>query len=390
MFKYFKPGTKQEFHATHPEYMQPEARSPPDLTRHWFRAEDVRASLFAAICDQKREHVLYWTQELIDSSAAADIIFTLIFTYLINFSHTRLDYLCNLAQVAANPTPEGLRQAAYNLYLAPSDARDSSFFLTALHIPRKAPTQEIKIQITPQTLQVIQRPSEFWLGGAKSPILDDYLQHLLWLTTTYTNVHPGTTAIVNTWRPIPLSLQDSLDTWAAKLGRRARRLPFMNARNLYGMTARGATWETQTATDELNCAHETFHLSPYWSAICPKLPRDDDTQVWEEFITQVFFTDDIPDEWSTPDKAMSHGGGALYTSSKCPKVGKWMHTWVPQPALAMSGWRSTVFERIEHVELIHPVTIYDWLAAQIQDTLLQRAMKEMDMEGDDNENLMED
>ena len=124
--------------------------------------------------------------------------------------------------------------------------------------------------------------------------------------------------------------------------------------------------------------------------MCPKTQRDDNTQVWEDFITQVFFTDDIPDEWSAADKAMSHGGGALYSSNKCPKVGKWMHTWIPQPAIAMSGWRSTIFERIEHVELIHPVTIYDWLAAQIQDTLLQRAMKEMDMEGDDNENLMED
>lgn len=390
MLKYLTPSTqkKEPFYAIHPEYVQPKSRTPSDLTRHWFRAEDVRASLFAAICDQKREHVLYWTQELIDSIAPADIIFTLIFTYLINFSHVRLDYLTNLAQVAANPTQDSLRQATYNLYLLPKDERDSSFFLTALHVTCKAPHQERQIQITPHTLQVIQKPSEFWLGGTKSPQLDDYLQHLLWLTTTYTNVGPGAPCMI-AWKPITPSLQDSLDTWATQLGRRARRLPFMNSRNLYGFSARGATWETHTAIDELNHAHETFHLSPYWSSICPRVPRDDDTQVWEDFLNSVFLADDIPEEWSVPDKAMSHGGGALYTSSKCPKVGKWMHTWVPQEAIAMSGWRSTVFSTVEHIELNHPVTIYDWLATRIQETLLLRAMKEMGLDGD-SQNLMED
>jgi hypothetical protein len=379
---------KQPFYEHHPEYVRPSPLSPPDLTRHFFRGEDVRASLFTAICDQKKEAAMYWTQELIDSAAPADIIFTLVFAYLINYSHTRLDYLTTLAQVAAKPTPETLHMATYNLCLMPTEQRDASFFLSAVHVTRKEQRQEQQILITPQTLQVVQQNSAKWLGGVVSATLDSYLQHLLWLTTTYTNVDPRATVATSAWRPIPQSLQSSLDMWVGRVGRRSRRLPFMVARNLYGFTARGATWETHPATAELNNAHNTFHLSSYWSTLCPHLPRQDELPQWESFLNAVFMTDDIPDEWSAEDKALSHGGGALYTSNKCPKVGKWMHLWTPQQAIAMPGWRSTVFSRLENVELNYPTTIYEWLATQIDDTLLQRAMRAMGM--DDDENLMEE
>ncbi len=383
-------AAKQPFYEHHPQYVRPSPCSPPDLTRHFFRGEDVRASLFTAICDQKKEAALYWTQELIDSAAPGDIIFTLIFAYLINYSHVRLDYLTTLAQVAVNPTPETLRMATYNLCLLSTEQRDGSFFLSAVYVPNKKQLQEQQILITPNTLQVIQKPSEFWLGGTKSSTLDSYLQHLLWLTTTYTNVDPRATTSLSVWRSLPQSLQSSLDTWVTRVGRRSRRLPFMVARNLYGLSARGATWETDVATAEINEAHNTFHLSPYWSTLCPHLPRNDESPQWESFLNSVFMADDIPDEWSLEDKALSHGGGALYTSNNCPKVGKWMYLWVPQQAIAMSGWRSTIFSRVEYIELNYPTTIYEWLATQIDDTLLQRAMRAMGMEGDEDENVMTD
>jgi hypothetical protein len=390
MLQFIKPAslnrTWGQPQPPHPEYVKP-CLPAPNFTRHFFRADDVRAALFTSICDQKREQVAYWTQELIDSGAPADIIFTLIFAYVINYSHTRLDYLTNLAEVAQHPTPESLQQAAYNLCILPLDERDGSFFLTALHVTRRLSKQEREIKISPTTLQILQRPAASWLGAQANAILDDYLQHLLWLATTYTNVDPSVAPC--TWRPLPSSLQSSLNTWATQLGRRARRLPFMNSRHLYGMSCRGATWDTQTATEELNCAHETFHHSPYWSALCPPFPRDDETQVWEDFLNAVFMTDDIPDEWSAADKDMSHGPGAMYNTNKYPKVGKWMHMWVPAQSCAMSGWRSTIFDRYEFTELPYPITIYDWIATQIQDTLLQRAMREFNL-GDDDENLMED
>ena len=351
-----------------------------DITAHFYRTEEVCAALIHAISSNKKPETFFWSQELIDSGATHLLIYNLVWAYSVNYSHRHLEWLTAFADICfANEIidEERLQEAVQALLALPQTSRDGSFALSALHVPKKPEVPTIRPQIDRNTLHVLSQPSQAWLGITCNK-MQAVLDQQLWLTSTHCDLLPASLP-----RKLFPALRDTnrelLDGWQLILGRRARRVFAIPSGALYAMTIRGAQPITETTTDELRNIHSTFHLSTYWSNICPPLPRCDEDPVWERWLNTVFLKDDIPEEWSVQDQLKSHGPGIQRPVGK-PTVGKWLWDCVPRDAIAMFSWFQTLARRHEAVVLDYPQTVQSWLADTIQETLLQRAMAEINME----------
>ncbi len=315
-----------------------------DFTSHFYRTEEVCAALVYSIGAGQKDQAFFWAQELIDSGATHLLILQLVWAYSINFSHRRLDWLISFADICLSSDiidEERLQEAVQALLAIPAEEKDGSFILTALlEKPQKALTTP---KANPHTLHVLSQPSEAWLG-ISHPLMTAVLKHLHWLVSTHCDLFESNLVRPN-FRLLTDNRRELLDSWEAVLGRRARRIYTIPSSALYAMAARGAQPVTETTTDELRNAHNTFHLSPYWSAICPQTLRCDEDYIWENFLNKVFLQDDIPEEWSKTDQLKSHGPGL----GAKPTVGGWLWRCVPREAVAAPGWFESLARRFENV-----------------------------------------
>lgn len=349
-----------------------------DISAHFYRTEEVCAALIHAISSNKKQEAFFWAQELIDSGATHLLIYNLVWAYASLYSHRHVEWLVTfgtICQASEIIDEERLQEAVQALLALPQDDRDGSFILSAIYVPKKRETPLIKPMAPTNSLHVISQPSEAWLG-IESAKMQSLLDHMTWLVSTHCCFSPAQPQIFPTLR---LCYRELLDGWQAILGRRCRRVFAIPSGCLSAHTARGAAPITETTTNELYNIHNTFHLSSYWSSICPPLFRCDEEPCWEKWLNTIFLQDDIPEEWSKEDQLKSHGAGAQHPNSK-PTVGKWLWSYVSRDAIAMSNWFQTLARRFEKTEIQYPETIQSWLADTIQETLLQRAMAEINME----------
>ena len=351
-----------------------------DISAHFYRTEEVCAALIHAISSNRKQEAFFWSQELIDSGATHLLIYNLVWSYATLYSHRHVEWLTTfgtICQASEIIDEERLQEAVQALLSLPQADRDGSFVLSAIHVPKKPEIPALKPIAPSNTLHVISQPSEAWLG-IQSPKMQALLDHMVWLVSTYCCFAPVERYPV-VFPTLRLSNRELLDSWQAILGRRARRVFAIPSGCLAGLTTRGAQPITETTTDELRNIHSTFHLSTYWSNICPPLPRCDEDPVWERWLNTVFLKDDIPEEWSKEDQLKSHGPGIQRPVGK-PTVGKWLWDCVPRDAIAMFSWFQTLARRHENTILPYPQTAQSWLDDTIQETLLQRAMAEINME----------
>jgi len=358
-----------------------------DLTSHFYRTEEVTAALIHAISAGQKEQALFWAQELIDSGMTHLLIFNLVWAYAINYSHRRLDWLTTFASTCFATDiidEEKLQEAVQALLAIPSTDKDGSFVLTAINTPKKVTEPQVKPSIHPQTLHVLSQKSETWLGVQHNE-MQATLDHLYWLASTKCELlevresglyashaslesHP----LKANFRVLTDTSRELLDNWQAILGRRARRAFGIPSGALYAMTARGAQPTTETTIEELHNAHNTFHLSYYWSAICPQTLRCDEEHIWEEWLNTVFLQDDIPEEWSKDDQLKSHGPGLGAKAT----VGGWLWRCVPHEAIAAPGWFESLARRFENEYVSY---IQHYLSEQIQQRMLERGLYQIKM-----------
>ncbi len=328
-----------------------------DVTAHFYRTEEVCAALTYAVGTGQKDQTFFWAQELIDSGATHLLILHLVWAYAINYSHCRLDWLTTFADICLASDiidEERLQEAVQALLALPAEDKDGSFILTSLYTPKKFEEPQIKPKANPHTLHVLSQPSEAWLGIA-NPVMTAVLKHLHLLASTHCELlesHP----LKPSFRSLTDSRRELLDGWQTILGRRARRVFAIPSGALYAMTERGAQATNETTTEELRNLHMTFHLSTYWSAICPQTLRCDEEPEWENWLNTVFLRDDIPEEWSVADQLKSHGPGL----GAKPTVGGWLWRNVPRQAIAAPGWFESLARRFENTNITYPLTIQNW------------------------------
>lgn len=119
-----------------------------------------------------------------------------------------------------------------------------------------------------------------------------------------------------------------LSEWKSLEGRRQRRVYTPPSECLSWMTSRGSNPYTKTTIKEVrNLSIDVLREKgcPFWQEVLDaKNPWLND-DVFEEF-WDIYFPDDIPDEWSSEDQKKSHGSGILRPTEE-PSLEKLVHKW---------------------------------------------------------------
>ena len=111
--------------------------------------------------------------------------------------------------------------------------------------------------------------------------------------------------------------EETMRRWNERIGRKAYRSYTIPSACLYGVTHRGKMKWSQSTVSALNNIETSLIGCPFWEEAISEYGviknnhiqwnSDDD---WEEFYER-YFPDDIPDEWTKSEKAISHGDGIL-------------------------------------------------------------------------------
>ena len=127
-------------------------------------------------------------------------------------------------------------------------------------------------------------------------------------------------------RTLPKDVQESLEEWKQLEGRRKRRVFQIPHECLYMNTARGNLSNKESTIAKLYAINDrTVGGCPFWDRILEEeVPWLDDDR--KEAFWDLYFPDDIPDEWSREDQEKSHGWGALI-NKEVPTVTKYNNRW---------------------------------------------------------------
>ena len=126
--------------------------------------------------------------------------------------------------------------------------------------------------------------------------------------------------------------------WSELEGRRARREFKVRPEACLAATERGKMARTTTNIEEIREPLTALHGSPYWDTIAAEFGGwkpiyKNDTS--KEAFYDLYFPDDIPDEWSTADQEKSHGRG--YAGDEDMKR-LLMNLYGTSPSLGLVSW----------------------------------------------------
>lgn len=150
--------------------------------------------------------------------------------------------------------------------------------------------------------------------------------------------------------PIELMNPPMIDEWRVLLGRRLRRIYSIPRDCLYLSTRRGLLERPASTMKELSQIGAGDVLTMYkltdgcsfWNNLWSTYGINEDGY---EFMDQIVFADDIPDEWSLEDKLKSHGEGLINPGERL-----WWRRWL-RKYLDLSLLNSDCKNAIEKIEI---------------------------------------
>lgn len=332
------------------------------LTRNLYREDEVLASLRWAILHGRIQEVAFWTQECIDSNMIPAAVRAIWWSWLFGFGPSFLDWLIpfrELLQRGVLSQPDRLVTVAVHLARRAS-ARDTTVFaMLALGLEEPGAVAPDRITMAAplpgawakedqgvgralfqgKTLLAWSLLRNRWATGegwrlveaafqAKHPELVEPFLHLLrdadlWLDcardpawtwplrAVAVAVAAATSGAVprHTAEPeIVLEVEAARVGWSLLPMRLRRQVsPAPNA--LYWFTARGGMRVNETTERELMDGLEPALLaSTFWGPLAPELC---DPDIRRELFYETYFPTDIPDEWSSAARQVSHGFGSV-------------------------------------------------------------------------------
>ena len=339
------------------------------LSRHFYALDEVHAAL--TYCSRRNDPVemLFWCQELLLSGHIGETISTLFEAWLWHKGPCHLSWLIHAWTTLRSESlaAEDILLSAAQLSMIPHDKQDHSLWnILALA------TAEMPDRITPCTpswmndlmndiidnkeLYLIRAlyqgkaRSAWWMAQQIVPsavwkIIEMYAvqqqlesytiilealhqyEHLLGYRSDEYDMIILCLAVLYCCHPIQLSkelpvklpvrYQESIQRWNGQIGRKAYRMYPIPSACLYGVTCRGKTKWSQSTVSSLNHIEPSLIGCPFWEeAIAEYGVIEKRCIVWnsddelEDFYDR-YFPDDIPDEWTKVEKAVSHGDGLL-------------------------------------------------------------------------------
>jgi hypothetical protein len=335
------------------------------LSRHFYALDEVHAAL--SYCSRRNDPIetLFWCQELLHSGHIGETISTLFESWLWHKGPIHIAWLVRAWATLRSESlaTEDILLSAANLSMIPYDKQDHSLWniltLSSAEMPdRVTPCTPAWVcdSIDNKELYFIRAlyqgkaRSAWWMAQQLTTIrawnvieiyagkqqlesrviileaLQQY-EHLLGYRSAEYDMIILCTAVLycccssSLTKELPIHLhpmhQEAIQRWNERIGRKAYRSYSIPSACLYGVTYRGKIKWSQSTVSSLNHVEPSLIGCPFWEEAiseygvihdgCIQWNSDDDL---EDFYER-YFPDDIPDEWTKAEKAVSHGDGLL-------------------------------------------------------------------------------
>jgi hypothetical protein len=334
------------------------------LTKHLYRYDEVKASLLYCIIAQRQEEAFFWGLELFDSLGGEDVFATLVKSWIFSIGWKGFGFL---KYFQADEFDEDLLYKLLTTLIQYKERDGSVYGLLLKGATVKSQIDTVVPISTPQWLETVSEHHQYtWKAIKEKKILLAW--SLLWkewswdfLEQTAEQYQKETLQIIKNapflngleWerkvlallcvcsekkqfqpielKDIPESIEKKQKEWGELEARRKRRIYKIPTDAILWGTRRSLEVNTQSNEYELLTILPTLQGSPYWEEVASSMGswkhirKVDDMK---EAFYDMYFPDDIPDEWSKKDREQSHGYGLLINGNKTMQQFK--------------GWRSLI------------------------------------------------
>jgi hypothetical protein len=311
------------------------------LTRHLYRIDEVKASCKYALIKKNYREAVFWSMELIDTLMSEDLRSTLISAWFEGIGRVSYPLLMELLRADDDNLLEFVGAFC-------SVERDASIFsllcLGSLtwekQVDRVVP---MKIEgIEDSEVRCIVRAIKQgktlfawtllrcrWSADAWTILLtyatsrDRFvIEQLSEMKTHIWEARAAAVILVcdkvpTGWKAVRRFREEGLiDEWSALEGRRARRIYKIRPEAVLYGTERAELSRSVTNIQEIREPLTAMYGSPYWDVVAEQfggwkpIYKSD---AGKETFYELYFPDDIPDEWSRDDQEKSHGLGLAFT-----------------------------------------------------------------------------
>ncbi len=336
------------------------------LTRHLYRYDEVKASLLYCILVQRYEEAFFWSLELFDSLGGGDVFTILVKTWMTCIGWRGFGFLKHfqgeefdedvLYKVMYTLMSYKERDASvYGLILRGAQVKSQVDTVVPMSIPEwldKLPIEfqyvwraikQKKVLLAWTMLKSFWSKEDSWnfldntaepyqketLKFFKtSPLLEDmeWERRALILLCLCSDKKAFQDIVL---KDIPEQYMVKKEEWSLLEGRRARRVHKIPTEAILWGTRRSLEPNTQTNMNDLLNILPSLQGSPYWEEVASSMgswKHIRKVDEMKEAFYDMYFVDDIPDEWSVKDREKSHGYGLLINGNKTIQQ--------------MKGWRS--------------------------------------------------
>ena len=335
------------------------------ITRNFYRLDEVESSLIWCIIHQRVEESLFWCLELIDSGVGIFALQTLWKTWIYFVGIGSISWFESALTLWKNDEihQENILLLCYQLATLSNESRDCTpFCLCILGLQQyKSPPNYVTGTLKEISLfqkSVLQGKLELswqfilqdWIKS-KSELeflipkefstqfqiilgLQEILEFptdITWISKAlalcFTFVCKSKKILSNSKKSLHPQISDFLankiSDWKEIYGKRKRRIFSPILDSLAWITQRGRKSCYSTNIHEIREIWKFIdHTVPCWESV--DFTFDSDSY---EDTMDLYFPDDIPDEWSAEDQKKSHGPGTLQKNEK-PNFSKFLRKWL--------------------------------------------------------------
>ena len=330
------------------------------LTRHLYRIDEVKSSLLYDIVVQRNEEAFFWCLELFDTFCSEDILPLFLKAWMIGIGWKGFGFLSHFQDISEREEVD--QDIFYQLLqtLLTYKERDASVYGLVLKgaqvksqvdnvVPLELPTWIKEFSAHHQCLYRAIKQKKILLAWTLLRPLwctEEILEYLERIAEPYQVKTFGILKTLSffqkhTWeqralfllclcsekkafqeiplKEIPPSVSQKIEDWSTLEGKRSRRIFKIPVEAISWGTQRSFQPNTQTNMGDLLTILPSLQDSPYWEEVASTMGSWKHIRKVDELkeaFYDMYFPDDIPDEWSSKDREKSHGYGLLINGNK--------------------------------------------------------------------------
>ena len=331
------------------------------LTRHLYRYDEVKASLLYSIVVGRSQEGIFWCMELLDSLCSEDILPICFRAWIISVGWSAFGYLDLFQELLESEELDSIKLFEFVITLLREKERDGSVYGLLFKgstidkqpdrvVPMKlSEEQELlsdqekcliraiyqkKILLAWCLLQTMWKEENTWslLQSLCKPHQKETFEKLQQFPLFTDDLVWEKRALCllclcsekkafakKECKSLPNDLLEKYNEWTELEGRRGRRVFKIPTEAILWGTARSLQANTQTNFQELYDPRHSLRGIPYWEEVAKSMgswKHIHKVDEMKEAFYDLYFPDDIPDEWSYKDQEKSHGYGLLIGTNK--------------------------------------------------------------------------